>query len=254
MKSSSIGYATSKYTYPVVVIPGISHASFLSGTPPAKVQETDLRATVSEKQAIEDISAVVAAFITVTRLGKDSAAAGTARQTIDHYIDDVTTPLVQPILDMYALEGASFMSSFNNKSPIVEFAQQYVAGDLVNSEDLKEIDAYKAEQYIVEGDFAHSKPQIQNITNGGEADIASYSHPRYNWMTDEHIDAAGYYGAYEVGAKMKSREAIYKFFGQDFSNTKESSCQEINQAIYQKVIQSLPKDYPALKRYNEDGQ
>jgi len=37
MKSSSIGFDTSRYTYPVVLIPGISHASFLSGVPPTKV-------------------------------------------------------------------------------------------------------------------------------------------------------------------------------------------------------------------------
>lgn len=37
MVSSSIGYENSKYTYPVVVIPGISHASFLSGIPPPTV-------------------------------------------------------------------------------------------------------------------------------------------------------------------------------------------------------------------------
>jgi hypothetical protein len=52
MKSSSIGFDTSRYTYPVVLIPGISHASFLTGVPPAKVQETDLRATVSNEVAI----------------------------------------------------------------------------------------------------------------------------------------------------------------------------------------------------------
>lgn len=37
MKSSSIGYQNSKYSYPVVVIPGAGHASFLTGIPPSKV-------------------------------------------------------------------------------------------------------------------------------------------------------------------------------------------------------------------------
>lgn len=45
MKSSDVGFENSKYTYPVVVIPGADHASFLSGIPPPTVQETDLRAT-----------------------------------------------------------------------------------------------------------------------------------------------------------------------------------------------------------------
>jgi len=47
MKSSSVDYKISKYTHPVVVIPGLNHASFLSGIPPSAVQETDLRATIS---------------------------------------------------------------------------------------------------------------------------------------------------------------------------------------------------------------
>jgi hypothetical protein len=46
MKSSDIGFENSKYSYPVVVIPGADHASFLSGIPPTTVQKTDLRATV----------------------------------------------------------------------------------------------------------------------------------------------------------------------------------------------------------------
>jgi predicted esterase len=43
MKSSSIGYENSKYSYPVILIPGANHASFLSGDPPQVVKETDLR-------------------------------------------------------------------------------------------------------------------------------------------------------------------------------------------------------------------
>lgn len=37
MKSSDVGFENSKYTYPVVVIPGADHASFLSGIPPTTV-------------------------------------------------------------------------------------------------------------------------------------------------------------------------------------------------------------------------
>lgn len=37
MKSTSLDPAVAKYSYPVVVVPGMNHASFLSGTPPAAV-------------------------------------------------------------------------------------------------------------------------------------------------------------------------------------------------------------------------
>jgi hypothetical protein len=40
------------------------------------------------------------------------------------------------------------------------------------------------------------------------------------------LDAADYYAAYEVAAKLKSREAIYHYFAEPFSNatTPEPSC------------------------------
>ena len=64
MKSSALGH-DARYRYPVTVIPGLNHASFLSGTAPPTVQKTDLRATISLKKAISDISDVVSAFLIV---------------------------------------------------------------------------------------------------------------------------------------------------------------------------------------------
>jgi len=66
MKNSSEDFA--RYRYPVVLIPGADHADFLSGDPPSKVKETDLRSEISTQKAIEQISDVTAAFITYTRL------------------------------------------------------------------------------------------------------------------------------------------------------------------------------------------
>lgn len=56
MKSSSVGYEISKYSHPVILIPGMNHASFLTGTPPSTVQQTDLRSFISIQQAINQVS------------------------------------------------------------------------------------------------------------------------------------------------------------------------------------------------------
>jgi hypothetical protein len=53
MKNSSIGYDKSKYSFPVVMIEGLNHASFFSGVPPSTVQNTDLRAFISTEEAIK---------------------------------------------------------------------------------------------------------------------------------------------------------------------------------------------------------
>ena len=55
MKSSSVGYDTAKLTHPVVLVPGLNHASFLTGTPPSAVQETDLRAEIPIEEAIKQV-------------------------------------------------------------------------------------------------------------------------------------------------------------------------------------------------------
>lgn len=56
------------------------------------------------------------------------------------------------------------------------------------------------------------------------SDIYTYSHPTYDIRTMDKIDAADYYAATELGAKFKSREAIYKFFKYDFTNVSEATC------------------------------
>jgi len=38
---------------------------------------------------------------------------------IDFYIQNITTPMIQPVLDLYKIEGAPFMSSFENVTPWV---------------------------------------------------------------------------------------------------------------------------------------
>lgn len=114
MKSSSIGYETSKYSHPVVLIPGLNHASFLKGTPPSAVQETDLRAFISIEEAIDQVSDASSAFLTITRLGKTSAEGKKAVAQLDKMIDEVTAPMLEPVLELFQIEGAPFMSSFKN--------------------------------------------------------------------------------------------------------------------------------------------
>lgn len=68
MKHSSLNETAALERYPVVVIPGCNHASFLSGIAPSKVQETDLRAFRPFDDLVTDIVEVTSTFITVTRM------------------------------------------------------------------------------------------------------------------------------------------------------------------------------------------
>jgi hypothetical protein len=137
MTSSSIGLDVSRYTYPVVVIPGMNHASFLSGIPPKAVQTSDLRSLISVKSAIDQISSVVAAFIVRTHEGPTGPESEKAMALIDHYINDITFPLVQPIISMLNEEGAPFMSSYTNSTPWATYASSITAGPLVDKYTFK---------------------------------------------------------------------------------------------------------------------
>lgn len=217
MKASSIGYKKSKYSYPVVLIPGSSHASFLMGVPPAEVQRTDLRATISNEEAIEKTSDAVSAFFTITRFGKEDEQSAEAVKVIDHLIDDISEPYLQPIADFFYYEGAPFMSHFSNSTPWVELTQQLVAGNVSRDAgvDLMVTDEWKTEG-VVTGEFEHAKPSISKNESDGSINIKAYSHPAYDFRTSDWIDAADYYCATEVGAKFKSREAIYKYLNVSF--------------------------------------
>jgi hypothetical protein len=94
-------------------------------------------------------------------------------------------------------------------TPWVAEAQKYVAGPLLKEHNIKVYDQYEAFS-PPSGNFSHAKPTISK--DGENYDIVSYSHQYYNWRTGSSIDAADYYAAYDVGAKLKSRAAIYHYF------------------------------------------
>jgi hypothetical protein len=154
---------------------------------------------------------ITAAFITVTRKGKQVAQA----KVIDFYVDKVTAPMIEPVLAVYKEEGAPFLSTFDGVTSWVQSTQKIVAGDIGVQKKLEPVDAWKAFT-PPSGDFSHAKPNITGNT------IYTYSHQAYNWRTDDRIDAADFYAAYEIGAKYKSREAIYKYFG--IVNKTEATC------------------------------
>jgi hypothetical protein len=82
-------------------------------------------------------------------------------------MDTVTAPILEPILQMYASEGAPVLSSFKGETPIVEAVQNYVAGKLARPHtNLTVTDAYKSLDLHFEGEFAHAKPTIGANASG----------------------------------------------------------------------------------------
>ena len=51
-------------------------------------------------------------------------------KTLDHWIDEVTAPIMDGILDIYRYEGAPFLSSFHTSAPWVQESQKYIASSI----------------------------------------------------------------------------------------------------------------------------
>lgn len=101
-----------------------------------------------------------------------------------------------------------------------------VADQVMTKHSLNFIDEYKTEG-ILTGDFEHAKPHIDEESSSDAYDIFSFSRSEYNLRTNPKIDAADYYMSTDIGAKLKSREALYKYFNMTF-DVKELTCKEIN--------------------------
>jgi len=65
------------------------------------------------------VSEATSAFLTITRLGKTSDEGKKAVAVIDKMIDEVTAPMLEPVLELFHVEGAPFLSSFKNMTPWV---------------------------------------------------------------------------------------------------------------------------------------
>jgi hypothetical protein len=68
--------------------------------------------------------------MTITREGRDAPASAKSKALLDHYIGNITAPLVEPIIRMLAEEGAPFMSGYKNATPWATHASSMTAGVL----------------------------------------------------------------------------------------------------------------------------
>jgi len=184
MLSSAEGYAKSKYTYTTVVLPGHNHADFLTGPTPSKVQETDLRSTISLATAIKLNAQIVSAFFEITINGKENSPSAVA--TVDDFVDK-SWPIMGPILAMFKLEGNSDYSSYNRQNPIVNLAYDLVVDPLTKTHGFDISNQYKS-QGIFEGDFEHSRAFIG--MEGDKLKLISYSHTWYPAGTNHYADTS----------------------------------------------------------------
>ena len=93
---------------------------------------------------------------------------------IDHHIDEVTKPMLEPIVEMYRYEGAPFISQFNESAWYSAVAQRFVAGDALP------LDVVNDTQVEKDKDFGNMKPSITNVPDQGTT-VDTFSMTSYIW-------------------------------------------------------------------------
>jgi len=94
---------------PVVVVPGMSHAQFLSGPAPAEVVKSDLIPDITTVEAHQHLATVMGAFIRGRVLGRDEPHLAAAVQQ--------TEQMVAPYVEALRLEGFPYLTKVGEATP-----------------------------------------------------------------------------------------------------------------------------------------
>ena len=230
--------------FPVIVIKGMNHFQFASGSMPFAVKERDLKAEISFDQAHSIVATYVAAFISV-RLG-NSTAEGILSQAVQS-----TGKFVAPLVEAYSLEGSYHFkppcydntpsSACQVGSPFMPTAASIVGG-------LKE---GRIEDHDEFHPFLQVPGHIPHILNNCSVPSASCV-LHTNTVSDNIYEVGdkldtGFFSnsASEIRAKFKSRQVVWMAAGYKnvaFNSTdgpSASLCRLVNQHTYTTALNTL---------------
>lgn len=230
--------------FPVIVIKGMNHFEFASGSMPFSVKERDLKAEISFDQAYSIVATYVAAFISA-RLG-NSTAEGILRQAVQS-----TGKFVAPMVDAYSLEGSYHFkppcydnptsSACQVGSPFMPTAASIVGG-------LKEGMIEDQDEFHP---FSQVPGHLPHILNN--CSVPSTSCVLHTTTVSDNIYEigdkldTGFFSnsASEIRAKFKSRQVMWTAAGYhnvDFNSTDGpavSLCRAVNQHTYTSALNTL---------------
>ena len=219
VQNSSVGWSNSKYSHPVVELLGANTVNFISGVVPASFKKTNMRAMMAPEEGWRQAAEAITAFMV------DDAA---SRKVIDKYVD-ATAEDLKPYIEMLKLEGNPWIPQDRNSSsvPLSNSASKVVAGKAL-------LQKYPFEFQSI---GMAGTDQTSTIAKDGNDWVikslgsALYPISKYAKFDDKNA----YYSAKDVKMETVSRANVYHQLGLPFHG-KEATCQEINQATYNNIM------------------
>eukprot|EP00475_Leptophrys_vorax_P003986 TRINITY_DN12333_c0_g1_i1.p1 TRINITY_DN12333_c0_g1~~TRINITY_DN12333_c0_g1_i1.p1 ORF type:complete len:504 (-),score=132.01 TRINITY_DN12333_c0_g1_i1:88-1599(-) len=234
--------------YPVILVPGINHMSFGSGTPPSAVKQRDLKLEVTEDQAHDLIGQYIAAYMQKIALGTSSSLLTNGISYTNNY--------VQPLIDALNLEGFVHFQGFCSEgqcgsgcycgSPwVAQYAQSVMGGVDGATYDVQ----YAPSQTpsVLSASCASSSCSVSVQTSSSNA-----------YALGDSLDTGfTQTAATEIAAKLVSRAEIQRntvdsSASESNLDDAQSICAEINQAAYNWGLAHAGDT--ALARYKSLGQ
>lgn len=250
--------------YPVVVVPGLNHASLLfpwnsSAEPPAFVLDHDLRAEISHKEAHETTARAITDFILVTT----QKARASETELFGKLVPETSMQL-SPIVDTFVrMEGNWFFTGSDDESGTSEWAamaQQMMSEPLPKIwkwNKLNEFHMLTDEEKIPPYYRHKHRPSIQfdsysgSITSTTVAQLrfieikpaeAAFGFNGYEIIKEEKVnvlhsledDGSTQVSAIEIAAKLASRELTFNRTGEKSSPSLDygNRCKAINHRAY----------------------
>lgn len=249
----------SSMKFPVAVVKGASHMQFASGEPPLFVKMNDLKPEISEEEAHQKITSIIAAFI--------DENSNTLQQTI---MD--TAQFLQPFIDSLILEGSYHLNSpcydkvlvnrnvkdCSHGSPWLSYAQNVMSG--FSDYNIKNVNLITDDNFhrVWEINPVHLPTCNTTCSNnsGTPCDLYCITVTELNYEISDDLDT-GFYPttAYEIKSKINSRQRILEHTNLklDFHITDEiNTCAVINKQAYEYALSNAnPETVERFKKYGE---
>ena len=230
--------------FPVIVIEGMNHFEFASGSMPILIKERDLKAEIAFDQAHSLVSSYVVDFI-AARLGNSTA------ESILTQAVQATGKFVAPLVDAYSLEGSYHFKPpcYNNPpssacqvgSPHTPTAASIVGG-------LKEGMIRDHDEFHPVTQIPFHLPEIlSNCSVSSTSCVVNTSTVSDNIYEEGDKLDTGFFStsAKEIRAKIKSRQVMWMAAGYknvDFNATDGpalSLCKVVNENTYASALNTL---------------
>uniref|UniRef100_A0A7S3W8N1 Alpha/beta hydrolase fold-5 domain-containing protein n=1 Tax=Strombidinopsis acuminata TaxID=141414 RepID=A0A7S3W8N1_9SPIT len=250
--------SSQKDMFPVVTIPGGSHMSFMSGTPPSAVYKSDLKPEIAEADAHKFIAKQMSTFIGHI-LG--------SRSTVS---DKATKNFLAPLIEGMKMEGSYAIAPPCYDQTLVNrdsdptcghgapwnaaYTQLNMAGDLPKKVKLNNNDNF----HRVYTTTPVHLPQVNNTCDGtSKCTLESITVTENYYERLDSLDTGKYpISAFEMKTKLSSRQRMQADSGVDvdFSDSDETGnrCGDINNESLQWGIAHSSAE--AVDRYNKLGQ